>query len=133
MNSLKPMTSRARVQRASAVAAATALMAGLTVAASAATSPRAAPQASTTTAATPRVPVLNWTSCDDGFQCATARVPLDYRHPRGALVSIAVIRHLATGPGRPVGSLFVNGGGPTAQIQDFLADYPALPAVLRER
>jgi pimeloyl-ACP methyl ester carboxylesterase len=133
MNSLKPMKSRACVQRAGAVAAATALMAGLTVTASAATSPGAAPQASTTTVATPRIPVLNWTSCDDGFQCATARVPLDYRHPRGALVSIAVIRHLATGPGRPVGSLFVNGGGPTAQIQDFVADYPALPAVLRER
>jgi pimeloyl-ACP methyl ester carboxylesterase len=84
-------------------------------------------------AATPRIPVLNWHACDGGFQCATARVPLDYRHPRGTLISIAVIRHLATGPGRPAGSLFVNGGGPNEQIQPFVADYPALPAVLRER
>jgi pimeloyl-ACP methyl ester carboxylesterase len=137
MNSLKPMKSHARVLRVGAVAAATALMAGFAVAASAAaspgTAPGTAPPASPSTAAAARVPVLNWTSCDNGFQCATARVPLDYRHPRGALVSIAVIQHLATGPGRPAGSLFVNGGGPTAQIQDFVADYPALPAVLRER
>ena len=134
MNSLKPRFSHARILRASAVAAATALLTGLAVAASAAVLPGAAPPASTTTgAAGPRVPVLNWTSCDSGFQCATVRVPLDYRHPRGTLVSVAMIRHLATGPGRPVRSLFVNGGGPTAQIQDFVAGYPALPAVLRER
>ena len=80
-----------------------------------------------------QIPALKWTSCDNGFQCATARVPLDYRHPRGTVISIAVIRHLATGPGRPAGSLFENSGGPTAQIQDLVADYPALPAVLRER
>jgi pimeloyl-ACP methyl ester carboxylesterase len=77
--------------------------------------------------------VLHWTSCDNSFQCATARVPLDYRHPRGTLISIAVTRHLATGPGRPAGTLFENSGGPTAQIQNFVAEYPALPAVLRER
>jgi pimeloyl-ACP methyl ester carboxylesterase len=133
MNSLKPMKSHARVLRAAAVAAAAGLMAVLAVSAAATASPGAAPQADTTAAAAPQVPVLNWTSCDDGFQCATARVPLDYRHPRGTLISIALIRHLATGPGRPAGSLFVNGGGPTAQIQDFVADYPAFPAVLRER
>ena len=60
-------------------------------------------------------------------------MPLDYRHPRGTLISVAVIRHLATGPGRPAGSLFVNGGGPNEQIQPFVAEYPAIPAVLRER
>jgi TAP-like protein len=45
-----------------------------------------------------RVPVLAWQACGAGFQCATARVPLDWRHPRGPLISIAVIRHLATDP-----------------------------------
>ena len=93
----------------------------------------AAPPASATTAVAPPVPALHWASCDGGFQCATARVPLDYRNPRGTLISIAVIRHLATGTGKPVGSVFVNGGGPTAQIQGFVAHYPALPAVLREK
>jgi hypothetical protein len=81
----------------------------------------------------PAVPVPHWHACDAGFQCATARVPLDYRHPRGTLINIAVIRHLATGPGRPVASLFVNGGGPAEQIQGFLADYAVIPAVLRDR
>jgi pimeloyl-ACP methyl ester carboxylesterase len=133
MNSLKPMKNHARVLRAAAAAAATGLMAVLAVSACAAAPPGAAPQAGTTAAAAPRIPVLNWHACDDGFQCATARVPLDYRHPRGTLIRIAVIRHLATGPGRPVGSLFVNGGGPAAQIQGFVAQYPAFPAVLRER
>jgi pimeloyl-ACP methyl ester carboxylesterase len=133
MNFLKPLISHARVLRAGAVTAATALMAGLG-AAYAAASPDAALPANTAMAATVRqVPVLNWTPCDNGFQCATARVPLDYRHPQGTLISIAVIRHLATGPGQRAGSLFVNGGGPNAQIKGFVAQYPAIPAVLRER
>jgi pimeloyl-ACP methyl ester carboxylesterase len=123
----------ARVRQAAAAAVTSAgLVAALAVPA-AATIPGPAPQAGPTAAAAPRVPVLHWTSCDNGFQCAMARVPLDYRHPRGTMIRVAVIRHLATGPGRPAGSLFVNGGGPTAQIQDFVADYPALPAVLRQR
>lgn len=122
------MKSRARVLWAAA-----GLVGVLAVPAAATAPPGAAPQASATTAAAPRVPALNWASCDDGFQCATARVPLDYRKPRGKLISIAVIRHRATGPGKPAGSLFVNGGGPTAQVQDFVAAYPALPAVLREK
>jgi pimeloyl-ACP methyl ester carboxylesterase len=119
------MRHHARALRAAAtVAAAAGLVATLAMPATATTGPAAA---------APRIPALRWTSCDDGFQCATARVPLDYRQPRGTLISIAVLRHQAAGPGRPAGSLFVNGGGPTAQIQDFVADYPALPAVLRDR
>ena len=38
-------------------------------------------------AAAVRVPQLHWTECGDGFQCATARVPLDYDRPRGAQIS----------------------------------------------
>jgi hypothetical protein len=30
------------------------------------------------------VPQLRWTDCDDGFECATANVPLDYDRPRAA-------------------------------------------------
>jgi hypothetical protein len=39
-------------------------------------------------------------------------VPLDYHHPGGRKISIAVARHLATDPARRLGSLFINGGGP---------------------
>ena len=83
--------------------------------------------------APPPVPDLHWRSCDSGFWCATARVPLDYRHPHGPKISIAVIRHPATSPARRIGSLFVNGGGPNAQTEDFPADYGTLPAVVRAR
>jgi pimeloyl-ACP methyl ester carboxylesterase len=79
------------------------------------------------------VPVLRWHSCDGGFQCATARVPLDYRHPRGATVSIAVIRHLATDPAHRIGSLLFNGGGPSEQIDSFPAVYGGFPAAVRAR
>jgi pimeloyl-ACP methyl ester carboxylesterase len=81
----------------------------------------------------PPVPALAWRACDGGFQCATARVPLDYRHPRGTSINIAVIRHLATGPARRVGTLFVNSGGPAEQIEPFPAGFGLLPAALRAR
>jgi pimeloyl-ACP methyl ester carboxylesterase len=77
------------------------------------------------------VPVLDWAPCHGGFQCATARVPLDYRHPDGATISIAVIRHLATGPAHRPGSLFINGGGPGPQVAGLVASYQAIPAALR--
>ncbi|HTZ27871.1 MAG TPA: alpha/beta hydrolase [Streptosporangiaceae bacterium] len=84
--------------------------------------------------ATPTVPALAWRSCDGGFQCATARVPLNYADPLGATISIAVIRHRATSPGRRIGTLFFNGGGPAEQIQGFVAhNFGEFPAALRER
>ena len=60
-------------------------------------------------------------------------MPLDYRQPGGAEISIAVVRHLATDPARRRGSLFVSGGGPGEQIEALAAFYPSLPAVMRER
>jgi pimeloyl-ACP methyl ester carboxylesterase len=81
----------------------------------------------------PRVPVLDWSACDSGFQCATARVPLDYRHPDAAMISIAVIRHLATDPTRRLGTMFVNLGGPMEQIEPFVSGFTAIPGELRAR
>jgi pimeloyl-ACP methyl ester carboxylesterase len=73
---------------------------------------RASADAPATPAAGPAVPVLDWQPCDNGFQCATAQVPLDYHQPRGQMIDIAVIRHLATDPAQRIGSLFFNPGGP---------------------
>src|SRR5512146_3137190 len=95
--------------------------------------PVSAMAASQGTSVSPPVPVLHWRSCDSGFQCATARVPLDYRHPGGATISIAVIEHLATDRTRPVGTLFLNGGGPGPQIDGFVASFAGFPAALRAR
>ncbi len=63
---------------------------------------------------------LDWTTCGK-LQCATAEVPLDWADPDGAAVSVALNRQPATG-GDPVGSLFVNPGGPGASGVDFLGD-----------
>ena len=43
----------------------------------------------------PPVPTLNWLPCGDAFpgaQCAVAKVPLDYDHPGGATIGIALAR-----------------------------------------
>ena len=84
-------------------------------------------------AATAAAAVLRWHSCQGAFQCATARVPLDYRQPLSQAISLAVIRHRATDPAHRLGSLFFNSGGPTEQIEPFLASYPQIPAELRAR
>jgi len=81
----------------------------------------------------PTVPALDWKPCDHGFYCATARVPLNYSHPRGAKISIAVISSRATGPGHSLGWLFLNGGGPNPQVSTLSRVYPNLPAAWRER
>jgi pimeloyl-ACP methyl ester carboxylesterase len=83
--------------------------------------------------AAPPVPVLRWRSCYGGFQCATARVPLSYRDPRGAAISIAVVRHLATDRARRAGTLFFNGGGPAEQIGGFVTGFGQLPAAFTAR
>jgi pimeloyl-ACP methyl ester carboxylesterase len=83
--------------------------------------------------AAPPVPVLRWRSCYGGFQCATARVPLSYRDPRGTAISIAVVRHLATDPARRAGTLFFNAGGPAEQIEGFVTGFGQLPAAFTAR
>jgi pimeloyl-ACP methyl ester carboxylesterase len=79
-------------------------------------------------------PKLSWKPCADraqkGFQCATARgVPLDYRHPRGRTISLAVIRHGASNPAHRIGTLFFNPGGPggagTALLPSVISVFPA--------
>jgi pimeloyl-ACP methyl ester carboxylesterase len=90
---------------------------------------------SATLLATPRasaavpVPKLSWHRCEKVLQCAMARVPLDYSHPRERTIHLAVIRHRATDPARRIGTLFVNPGGPgssgVAALPGFLGSLPA--------
>ena len=59
---------------------------------------------------------LVWTDCPDGatgtaFQCATVTVPLDYDHPRGKTITVALKKLPSTSPS-PRGSVFLNPGGP---------------------
>ncbi len=65
-----------------------------------------------TTGADPGRPLL-WSPCakERGFQCTTVRVPLDYEHPGGPTIPLAVIR-VPPAPGASSGVLLLNPGGP---------------------
>ncbi len=62
---------------------------------------------------------LSWTPCAQGFQCATLRVPIDYAHPSGATIGLAVERHASTAADR-LGAVVLNPGGPGASGLDYL-------------
>ncbi|MEV6976240.1 alpha/beta hydrolase [Kitasatospora sp. NPDC093806] len=54
----------------------------------------------------------SWSACGD-LQCATLTVPMDYRHPAdGRTFTLPLIRAAATDPGRRIGSLVFDPGGP---------------------
>ena len=62
---------------------------------------------------------LIWEGCGGALQCATLSAPLDWSAPAGDSISLALIRHPATG--KKLGSLLVNPGGPGASGVDFIA------------
>ncbi|MFF7759312.1 alpha/beta hydrolase [Streptomyces griseorubiginosus] len=77
-----------------------------------------------------------WRSCGvPGFQCATLKAPLDYAKPGAGDVRLAVSRKKATGPGKRLGSLFVNPGGPGGSAVGYLQAYAGIgyPAAVRAR
>jgi pimeloyl-ACP methyl ester carboxylesterase len=79
----------------------------------------AAPSASRSTIA--------WVPCEQVFFCTSVTVPLDYDHPAGRQISLALIKQPATDPAHRIGSLFVNPGGPGGSGVDFVHDAgPAL-------
>jgi pimeloyl-ACP methyl ester carboxylesterase len=63
---------------------------------------------------------VDWTPCENDFQCAKVKVPLDYSKPDGQSVEIAVIK-LPTKAAKK-GSLLVNPGGPGASGYDYVRD-----------
>jgi pimeloyl-ACP methyl ester carboxylesterase len=67
------------------------------------------------------VPQLSWSACHDGFECATATVPKDYKDPGAGTVDLPVIRKAATDTSQRIGSLFLNPGGPGGSGVGFLA------------
>lgn len=77
---------------------------------------------------------LSWRDCGvPGFDCTTMKAPLDYDHPEAGDVDIAVARHKATGPGKRLGSLLVNPGGPGGSGIGYLQAYAGIgyPAQVR--
>jgi pimeloyl-ACP methyl ester carboxylesterase len=81
----------------------------------------------------PAVPVLDWTDCGNGFQCATATVPQDYADPSGPQYQLAVVRLPARDQAHRIGSLFMNPGGPGGSGVDFLTGAAPAFADLNQR
>lgn len=97
-------------------------------------SPTSEPTAPASSTATPAAAPLEWTDCDDGFECASLAVPLDYAAPSGATIDIALIRLPARDPSQRIGSLVTNPGGPGASGVEYARYLPSLlPGTLLER
>ena len=78
---------------------------------------------------------IDWKDCSDGtspFQCGTVTVPLDYEHPDGRTITIALKKLPASDSDAEHGSLFINPGGPGASgIRTLETLATALPEELR--
>src|SRR4051812_31658488 len=123
---------------------AAAVGAAVVVGACASSEPTAAPARRPTSTSTTTVPAgpsptgyvappLAWHRCNEG-ECATLDVPLDFAKPNGRHIQLAVARQSSAAPGRRIGSLLVNPGGPGASGVD-LVDYVAsqLPKAITDR
>lgn len=74
-----------------------------------------------------------WTDCGGGFQCGFVQVPLDYAHPDGQTIGIALNRKSATDPANRIGSVLVNPGGPGASGIQFMQGEAASMTNLNRR
>ncbi|QFR03008.1 alpha/beta hydrolase [Streptomyces phaeolivaceus] len=92
----------------------------------------------TSSAAAPTVPTplagpleaIDWEPCESPygkgvFECGTLAVPLDRRHPDGATVDLALVRHRATDPDLRIGPLLLNPGGPGMSGVDLAFSAPS--------
>jgi len=57
---------------------------------------------------------IGWKACSGGVLCATVVVPLDYAHPGGTTLDIAVAELPAANPAQSAGTVFFNPGGPAS-------------------
>ena len=62
---------------------------------------------------------LDWSTCNDYFQCAYLKVPIDYTNLKTGTFSIAVVKYPALKPQRRLGSIVVNPGGPGGSGVDY--------------
>jgi hypothetical protein len=111
------------------VAACTAVLA-LVVFTAAGREGRTPPSTGTKTPSSPVAPPLAWQDCGYGFQCATLKVPLDYRRPNATQIDIALIRRPAENPGTRVldGAVMPQLGGEALLLDQATAYERALQA-----
>ncbi|MEV7024358.1 alpha/beta hydrolase [Kitasatospora sp. NPDC093558] len=73
---------------------------------------------------------LAWQACDDGFECTTFKVPVDYAHPADGDLTLTAVRAPAipgagaaagaTPVGGRLGSLLLNPGGPGGSAVEYV-------------
>ncbi|MGF2950312.1 alpha/beta hydrolase [Microbacterium alcoholitolerans] len=63
---------------------------------------------------------VDWQPCGVRFDCTEVTAPLDWDNPGDGEISLALVRHQATGEFQ--GSLLINPGGPGGSGYDFVAD-----------
>ncbi len=87
----------------------------------------------TTTQAPLPVAPIQWSRCG-ALECGSVTVPVDYEHPQGPTVAIAVARHPAEIPTERIGSLVINPGGPGGSgIDDLPNELSVLTPELLDR
>ena len=81
----------------------------------------------------PSTSATTWSACYEPashLECARVAVPLDWNHPAGAQIELAVIRRRASNARERIGSLFFNWGGPgVAGVPKVEAMGPQLDAI----
>lgn len=78
---------------------------------------------------------MAWSPCPASttLQCGSLVVPLDYAHPAGATIAVAVARHPAEDPSARIGSLVIDPGGPgVSGIDDMRNELDSLTPRLLE-
>jgi pimeloyl-ACP methyl ester carboxylesterase len=77
---------------------------------------------------------IQWTACDDFYQCAEFEVPIDYTDPDRGNFTLALIRLPAANPAARIGSLFINPGGPGGSAIDYLKAVAfAIPSQIKQQ
>ena len=77
---------------------------------------------------------ITWEDCSNEtttFQCGTVTVPLDYEHPDGKTITIALKKLPALDGDAEHGSLFLNPGGPGESGVEAVTSAPGVPEELR--
>ncbi len=65
---------------------------------------------------------IDWAACDEASQaqCGTLEVPMDWSHPGGRGITLAIARRPAGDPAHRIGTLFYNPGGPNDGGTDYV-------------
>lgn len=73
---------------------------------------------------------LTWTGCNSGYECTTLTAPVNWDAATDGTISLALVRHRATGS--TLGSLLVNPGGPGGSGVDFVSSGYAVSSALSD-